>query len=424
MGNAESVFATLANHETQLAGHDQSIQPPAGNAENVFSQIAANNGKPPETAGTTESEQAGFGHRFLEGAGLPTETPKPPQSFKELALMAVAPAVEAYHKAKAPVEHAEKLVDAIKKGDGEAAAMHLGNFLDSFVPGTGNAMQLSQESGKDLESGNVAGLAGTATGLATRVALAKGATKVPGAGEAEAAEVGAAKPGIFKSVRQGEKVAQEPAKSAVRATVGAEDEAKLLEGNKTVVDEHLKGIAAKEKAAYEVQDKAAGFDVKETRAKLKDAEWKVKQPEIDEATRERLSKTITESKQSIANAEGKLKEAGINPKEADTLHQQRMAGQDFKKALIQHVSPDGESVNVDGLLNASKKLRFSKYGDRLEQFMGKEGAEKYMTELQKAQESGVHALKVRELGKTALKALGRLGAIGTGAGAIAHVLKE
>jgi len=79
-----------------------------------------------------------------------------------------------------------------------------------------------------------------------------------------------------------------------------------------------------------------------------------------------------------------LKAAGIDPTDADALHQQRMAGMDFKKLLVRATAPDG-SVDVDKLLNGSKLLRFTKYGDRLTQFFGSEdAADAYMTQLQKA----------------------------------------
>jgi hypothetical protein len=75
----------------------------------------------------------------------------------------------------------------------------------------------------------------------------------------------------------------------------------------------------------------------------------------------------------ITEAEGKLKAAGIDPKAADAIHQQRMAGMDFKKVLVRSTQPDG-SVNVDKLLAQSNNLRYSRYGDRLSQFFGSKDA--------------------------------------------------
>lgn len=417
MAPTQNIFDTLAQQDTQRTQHDQSVAP--ANQPNVFDQIAANNGQAP-TAAPPPGPTMG---------ATPTNDPQTllPNSagpFERGALKIAAPFAR---KAMDAVDKLREIENFTQEGEQEhpvqAFMGHIANKLEGFLFGNERHPEAGIGTGKSgmLTNPITASLIPGAEGEPAAAAAIKGGASlvkggyqtvkdlVTGGKAAEGA------PSLVKQVLKGEKVAQEPAKSAVRATVGAEDEAKLLEGNKTVVDEHLKGIAAKEKAAYEIQDKAAGFDVKETRAKLKDAEWKVKQPEIDEATRERLTKTIGESKQSISDAEGKLKEAGINPKEADTLHQQRMAGQDFKKTLIQHISPDGESVSVDGLLNASKKLRFSKYGDRLEQFMGKEGAEKYMKELQDAQDMGAHALKVRKIAEVIG---GTLGAGATIAGSV------
>ncbi|MFZ3279528.1 MAG: hypothetical protein WA182_21725, partial [Candidatus Sulfotelmatobacter sp.] len=73
------------------------------------------------------------------------------------------------------------------------------------------------------------------------------------------------------------------------------------------------------------------------------------------------------------------------------------AGQDFKKSLIKNTNPADQSVNVDGLLKDAKNLRFNKYGDRLEQFMGKEGADTYVSQLEKMQELGAHAVKAQKI---------------------------
>jgi hypothetical protein len=228
-----------------------------------------------------------------------------------------------------------------------------------------------------------------------------------GAATARAGEEG---PGFIKQVLKGKQVAQEPAKAAIRTAAGAGEEEPILETSKTVVDKPLSALAQQEKAAYQKMDQAAGFDVKATKAKLSDAEYKIKQPEIDDAMRARLQKVIDTSKQNIADAETRMRAANVDPKEADVFHTRRMAGTDFKKVLIRNTSPDGESVNVDGLLKASKQLRFSKYGDRLAQFMGKDGADKFMTQLQDAQKTGVHALKVRRLAEIAAGTIGTAGA--------------
>ena len=111
-----------------------------------------------------------------------------------------------------------------------------------------------------------------------------------------------------------------------------------------------------------------------------------------------------------------MKEAGIDPDAADVIHKQRMAGNDFRKALIKNTSADGQSVNVDGMLKASKALRFAKYGDRLEQFLGsKEAADSFMSDLQQAQELGAHAVKAHKVALWVAKYV-LPAAVGTGIG--------
>jgi len=228
-------------------------------------------------------------------------------------------------------------------------------------------------------------------------------------------------PNVIQRIMKGKGAAQEPAQAAIRKIAGASEETPLLEGHNTVLDESLSKVKAQERAAYKAQDKVADFDVKETRAKLKDAEYKIKQPEIDDATRERLQKTIDESKKALEGAEARLKEEGIDPKAADQIFQKRKAMEEFRKGIVQHVSADGESVNVDGVLNYAKKLRNSKYGDRLEQIAGKQGADEFMAELQHAKDIGAHSLKTQKLFKKIALWAGA-GVVGGGAAGLGYKL--
>jgi hypothetical protein len=394
---APNIFDTLAQHETDLAQHNaapvtQAAQP------NIFDTLAANEGnlqrhdKPPQgptlssNANTNAGAEAGL---TATGMSQPVARMTAPLARKLM---------DAYDKLKEVESFTPegKAAHPIQAKLGEIA-----DSIEGFLFGGSVSHDIGTKGNGILTNPVTAALIPGAEGEPAAAALLRGGAGVAREGMQvirggkAAGEVAEEAPGIVKQVLKGKEVAQEPAKAAIRGAAGAEDEAALLEGHKTVLDEPLKNISTKERAAYAKQDEAAGFDVKETRKKLSDAEYKVKQPEIDDATRTRLEKTITESKQSLAEAEKKMQAAGVNPHEADSIFKQRRAGEEFKKALVQHVSPDGESVNVDGLLNASKKLRFSKYGDRLEQFMGKENAEKYMEQLQNAQKLGVHAVKMR-----------------------------
>ena len=251
------------------------------------------------------------------------------------------------------------------------------------------------------------------------------------------------KPGIMQQVLKGEQVAQPAAQQAVRQAVqnsaeaaGTADESvassiqtqPLLKGNTTVVDEHLSALQKQEQAAYSKMDAASGFDVKAEKQQLANDQYKLKQlgnTDADVTQKGNLIDSINDSQGRITDAEAKMKAAGVDPDIADSIHKQRMAGNDFRKALIKNTSADGQSVNVDGMLKASKALRFAKYGDRLEQFLGsKEAADGFMSDLQQAQELGAHALKAQNIAKMVLKyAPHAIGAIG-GVGAAAYELTK
>jgi hypothetical protein len=235
-------------------------------------------------------------------------------------------------------------------------------------------------------------------------------------GSEAGAEAGAeSEPSIISKMRQGKDVAQPGAQGAVRNAVKASAENSgtatpemseaigsepILKGNKTIVDDHLDALRAQEKAAYKQLDDTAGFDLKAEKAQLANDKYKLSQlgnTEADANARGNLIEAINDSEARIADAEAKLKAAGIDPKQADAIHQQRMAGMQFKKALVQNTSPDG-AVNVDGLLNASKKLRFDpKFGDRLGQFFGSDdAADTFMGRLQQMSDLGASAIKLNK----------------------------
>ena len=204
-------------------------------------------------------------------------------------------------------------------------------------------------------------------------------------------------PGIVQQIIQGDKVAQAPAQAAVRKVAGAESDAPILAGNETVLDEPLADLKARESAAYKQMDDTVGFDLKAEKAQLSVDKYRLAQlgnTDADAATRGDLIEAINDSTDRITDAESKLQEAGIDPKAADTLHQQRMAGNDFKKVLVRSTNPDG-TINVDQLLKGSKNLRFDKRGDRLSQFMGDDGADSFMSDLQHAQKLGANAIRRR-----------------------------
>jgi hypothetical protein len=229
---------------------------------------------------------------------------------------------------------------------------------------------------------------------------------VTGGKAAEAGTAAATKPGVVQQVLQGKGVAQEPAKAAVREAVGAEEDAPLLEGNKTIVDDKLNEIAGKRTAAYAKIDKEAGFDVKEAKIRLRNDKYKLQQlgnTEADQNQREKLTASIQDASSRIAEANKKIADAGINPEEASDLHKKWSAGQEFKKVLVRSLNTNGD-VDVDKMLTGIKGLRtLSKYGDRIEQFFGKEGADGLTKDLEEAKKAGQTALSRQKLAKNIAK---------------------
>jgi hypothetical protein len=127
------------------------------------------------------SQTTGFGQRFLESSGLSglVEAAKnPPQDMGDLFSMAMGPAKQLAGVVAAPAQHLSDIIAAHKAGDKEGVLSSASKFLDSFIPGTGVANQVAQNTIKDVQEGNAGAIAGTATGLAAQLALLKGLSKV------------------------------------------------------------------------------------------------------------------------------------------------------------------------------------------------------------------------------------------------------
>lgn len=295
------------------------------------------------------------------------------------------------------------VTEAVKKGDFGTAAEAL---IPHLMRGAGAV---------------ASGVAGNVGANLTQLDPAHGGrydapiTPMPGAGAATeefAAEeaAGSATPaaesgGIIQKIRQvfqGKNVAQAPAKEAIRSSVNAAEDAPLLEGDKTIVDEPLKALETSKKAAYQKMDEAAGFDVKAEETQLKNDLYKRQQlgnTESDVTQRAKLDESIADSQKRLSDAQAKMKDAGIDPTEAKTLNTQWKAGQDIKKIIVQNTSADGQSVKVGNLLEGLKKAQFSKYGNRVEQFLGSDKGKQLMSELMQAQKAGESAVKVQRIAK-------------------------
>ena len=163
--------------------------------------------------------------------------------------------------------------------------------------------------------------------------------------------------------------------------------------NETIVDDHLNALEQQKATAYKKMDDAAGFDVKALKDKLKTDQYNLKQlGSSDPDKAGRLVEAINDSTDRIAEAEAKMKDAGIDPARADALNTRWEAGQDWRDSLRKGTNPDG-TIDPKKLWTDAKALRNSKYGDRLEQWFGsKQAADAYVKVLEQAQANGIRAM--------------------------------
>lgn len=425
----------------------------------------------PPAASAAPPAQASLGDRVIAGAkdfAAPVMSlVRDPETPTEQVLHAIGGgggALAAYRMAKGLMEGAERVVKSTPGEFKQAAtdykrlvddwhnkdyrnaissAVSTGSHILGAQPGMG---QIASEIREDSEGARPGGdlarpLTRQVLGAATALAGGEALSEEEAASSAASSAATKLKVNPFRQIMEGKAIAQEPAVAAV--TGGVEDAAagagvpkpaglpsgNLIEGSQSVLDEPLGSIASKEKAAYKQIDDTVGFDLKETKMQLKNDQYALKQlgnTEADQLTRKSLAKSIVDNTERIRVAEAKLTKAGLDPKAGDVVHTTRMAGEDFKNTIVKNTASDG-TVNVTKLLNDSKALRFSKRGDRLAQFMGKDAADTYMNGLEAAQKAGVHAMKLQKIAKwtggIAATALG-LGAVGAGIKEGASLLAE
>lgn len=129
-----------------------------------------------------EAEKPGFGKRFLKASGfegLVEAAKNPPENWQDLLSAAITPGKEAVGKVTAPAKHLGEIIAAHKAGDKEGMVSAVSKFVDSFIPGSGNAEELASNTVKDVQEGNVPAIAGTATGLGMQLAMLRGGLKEP-----------------------------------------------------------------------------------------------------------------------------------------------------------------------------------------------------------------------------------------------------
>lgn len=142
-----------------------------------YDAIAKEHGGVLEESAARFSSGGSFGENFLKASGLfglVDMYKNTPHSFSDVLSAGVQPAKQAISAATGPAKHLAELIDAHKTGDKEAMMSSVSKFMDSFIPGSGNANEVSEQTVKDVLNKNIEGVAGTATGLAAQGALAKG----------------------------------------------------------------------------------------------------------------------------------------------------------------------------------------------------------------------------------------------------------
>jgi len=468
VSDAASIFGTLAQQDTQRMQHDQSItqpQQPSG-AEQIFAHMAANNGQPPtvtpppaapqkpetgvlaslkrNTVGAiegvyhaltdpaTEEEKAQILSKIREenarGEQIPEELATNP-SRATLALHRIldAPAQELHEKAK---HENEVAVDLLKNHQyWRGGNMYLSSLADKAlgaVPIAGPAINAAAER---IERGDTSG------GL-TDAAVMGLSTKLPE--EAGNLVRKAKTPAIVNQVMKGGEVAQAPAKAALGTaakTAGGEATPAI----RSMMDKSIANLAKTERATYDTINEAAGTDLKDLydyRTKLQDAIENPANIDREDLLQEKL-KGLDEK---ITQAESKLKEKipDKSIEKAKQLTQKRYAQEELKKRLFNNESVVSgnaahgaeESINVDAAIREVEKLnkpsRYAPEGSptRLEQALGKDGAQQLLKGLYDAQKAGEKAVSARKMLEMGLKLAGGLGAVGTGVAAVSRAFAK
>lgn len=242
------------------------------------------------------------------------------------------------------------------------------------------------------------------------------AGKLPGvtAGTEEAAQAAEAKPGIVKQVFQGEKVAQAPAKAALRtgASASAADagvEAGSQGGSiRSLLDDPIEALSKNERASYDAINKASGTDLKSLYDYAEELQDNIDDP-TQIANRNSLKTELKTTQDSITKGEAQAVKNGVDPdtlNDAKDMTKQRYAMENINQKLfantsvvkgnIAHGAP--ETINVNSAIDQVEKLdqpsKFAPRGtpSRLQQAFGEDGAQALKQSLYDAQKAGQSAL--------------------------------
>jgi hypothetical protein len=359
-------------------------------------------------------------------------------------------AQKAWENQKAALTATKQAVDAARRGDFESAdaAARQAEQYQTQTFGYAGATALpvlgpaAANAGEDIGEGRIAEGLGKGTGLIASVLAPHAISEVSDAVKPVTEPSVEPQPGIVKQVLQGEKVAQPQAQEALRTAAKAGSK----EGGLTTVQpqslrelasEPIDSLTATAKASYKAIDDAAGTDFKALNEKLENTEYQLRQlteTEEDLAKEAQLEKSRQGIIDKIAEAKQAAIDNGVDPKllnEADQQFTQARALKDveakvFKnpnvvKGNVKFKTP--ETVDVDTAIKTLQKLQDNeKYGaPRLEQALGKEGANGLLNDLYEAQRTGQKALKRQQFAKMVAKYALPIGGLAYG-GHVLHTL--
>jgi hypothetical protein len=256
---------------------------------------------------------------------------------------------------------------------------------------------------------------------------------------AETAAETATQPGIVKQVLKGEKSAQPQAQEALRTSTRGLTTTVQPQSLRELLSEPIDSLTAKAKASYRAVDDAAGTDFKALNEKLENTEYQIRN--LTE-TEEDLAKegSLEKSRQGIIDKINEAKQTaidnGVNPKlldEADREFTQAQALKDVEAKVFKNPNvvrgnvrfKTPETVDVNAAIRTIQKLQDNeKYGaPRLEQALGKDGANGLLNDLYEAQRAGQTALTRQRFAKLVGKYV--VGALGVAYGGhLLHALGE
>jgi hypothetical protein len=342
---------------------------------------------------------------------------------------------------------ADEVINHIKQGNyGQAAERLLGHIAKNVSPLPGLVQDVgtpfARAAGSAME-GRKTETAGHLMAGAAKVlpfALGAGETGAAGgeaaeAGEAAetAAEVAPKGPGLVQKIKQGEGVAQEPAKQALRTASKAEAGA---QATRTMMDEPISALAKAERSTYDAINKAAGTDLKSLYDYREALQDELEEP-AQIANKSALEAKLKETEGAINKAEKNLAEqnmSGAELEKARGMTQKRYAMEELKKKLFNNETVvkgnaaygTDEQINVDAAIrnaeNLNKPSRYAREGSptRLQQALGKDGAKQLLQDLYDAQRAGKEAMRVKELAGKIAKWAAYGGGLAAGGHAILH----